>query len=477
MLQPGSFVGTFDLNSQTGVMSVLASIRATNIPAAEKNELRDLVFLYTKGGGDASVRISLEQKLAAHQVIPVASRGGASAGPVLPFGSYRPTPLFKTASVSTPTPTYTPPPMPIPVLITVVPAPVVELVAPVPIPQPVSVPIPDIQVPVIAAPQAEPVSVAIPVLENIPTPMVASLVEVNYLERIREIKTAVNSKVGNPVNLVDINNEVGREYMNALLEAMKKLSSGSVSGMAPAMQRLEQSFLAVEVALANQTPIIPQAVVPVIVPESVPQPVPIPVDVSQTPELAPELVSDFETQVRAKVPDHLIPLVEMPDLVTFSPVPSTPVEEKSGYELQTAAPKTAPSLADQQKILTPYDLPDAASLETGAAGDVYTTKEIDNGLQQLLSDWSLFKKSGLFGTGPKGREHPLYKKIADLQISLILAGRFEGSTQEIRQSITDYMNGWRYEQGIVYQPGETFDRYLRRVIRHIIDLQKKHAHA
>jgi broad specificity phosphatase PhoE len=55
----------------------------------------------------------------------------------------------------------------------------------------------------------------------------------------------------------------------------------------------------------------------------------------------------------------------------------------------------------------------------------------------------------------------------------LLAGRFEGATQEIKQSITDYMNGWRYEQGIIYEPGETFEHYLRRVIRHILDLQKK----
>ena len=99
--------------------------------------------------------------------------------------------------------------------------------------------------------------------------------------------------------------------------------------------------------------------------------------------------------------------------------------------------------------------------------------EVDAGLQQLLSEWSLFKKSGLFGTGPSGREHPLFLKLAPLQLPLLLAGRFEGSTQDIKQSITDYMNGWRYEQGIVYEKNETFEQYLRRVIRHIIDLQNK----
>ena len=107
-----------------------------------------------------------------------------------------------------------------------------------------------------------------------------------------------------------------------------------------------------------------------------------------------------------------------------------------------------------------------------AGGDPLKTTEVEDGLHQLLSDWTLFKKSGLFGTGPSGVQHPLYLKVKNLQIPLLLAGRFEGATQEIKQSITDYMNGWRYEQGIIYEQGETFDHYLRRVIRHILDLQK-----
>jgi hypothetical protein len=79
----------------------------------------------------------------------------------------------------------------------------------------------------------------------------------------------------------------------------------------------------------------------------------------------------------------------------------------------------------------------------------------------------------VFGTGPKGRQHPLFLTLAPLQMPLILGGRFEGATTEIRQSITDYMNGWRYEQGIIYDAEETFEHYLRRVIRHIIDVHTK----
>ena len=98
--------------------------------------------------------------------------------------------------------------------------------------------------------------------------------------------------------------------------------------------------------------------------------------------------------------------------------------------------------------------------------------EVTAGLQQLLSEWSLFKSSGFFGTGPGGIDHPLYKKIANLTMAAVIAGRFEGATPQVKQSITDYMNGWRYEEGIVHEHAETFEHYLRRVIRHILDEKK-----
>jgi hypothetical protein len=156
---------------------------------------------------------------------------------------------------------------------------------------------------------------------------------------------------------------------------------------------------------------------------------------------------------------------------TKEPVPSTPEIVDAQKVSESATNYQPAALAHSKaKLSTPEDLPEKSA---AAAGDPLYTDQIDNGLNQLLTDWSLFKKSGLFGTGPKGTEHPLYLKIKDLQIPLLLTGRFEGATQEIKQSITDYMNGWRYEQGIVYSQGENFDHYLRRVIRHILDLHKK----
>lgn len=104
-----------------------------------------------------------------------------------------------------------------------------------------------------------------------------------------------------------------------------------------------------------------------------------------------------------------------------------------------------------------------------AAMDPLMRPEVTNGLHQLLSEWSLFKSSGIFGTGPSGIDHQLYQKLAALNMTAVVAGRFEGATPGIKRSITDYMNGWRYEEGILQEQGELFEHYLRRVIRHVID--------
>jgi hypothetical protein len=108
-----------------------------------------------------------------------------------------------------------------------------------------------------------------------------------------------------------------------------------------------------------------------------------------------------------------------------------------------------------------------------AAMDPLMTPEVTAGLQQLLSEWALFKSSGIFGTGGSGMEHPLYKKLAVLNMTAIVAGRYEGATPQTKRSITDYMNGWRYEEGILQEQGELFEHYLRRVIKHILDKRKK----
>ena len=317
-----------------------------------------------------------------------------------------------------------------------------------------------------------------------------------YLDRIREIKSLVNEKVGNPVNLVDIDNTIGREYMSALLDAMKRINSGMSA--VDAMKRLEAAYLAVEQKLqsVSDTPQIPVQVNPPIVSETLdplpppPAPTPTTPPARYTPPVAaaPAPAVSIQQPVAQTVPapaplyqplaDTVTPPVQAsrPEMVAAQPVVPTP-NYTQAPQTQTAQPAahTFSSLADMvQQSHAQTGLPttptQAAPLQSG---DPLLSPQVEEGLEQLLSEWSIFKKSGIFGTGPKGREHPLYVKMAELQIPLLLAGRFEGATQEVRQSLTDYMNGWRYEQGLIYEKGETFEHYLRRVIKHILEVNAR----
>jgi hypothetical protein len=496
----------FDLDTQAGITAVLLAVRASDLSITEKNEIRDIIFLYTNGGKDQSVRLGLEQKINAAGLVPVTPKKSETKSqepkrepPTI--GTFRSAPSFS---------------------VPVVP-PVADVVAE-PVPKPQAMPEP--------APVVEPTPVSIPVVESVPakaTPLfsqqpVTPMPEVEplheevqvppvvmpkadqqqYLDRIREIKALVNEKVGNPVNLVDINNEVGREYMSALLDAMKRINSGMSADSA--MVRLEAAYTAVEETLrtvspgatTQQTmsvPVVSQAVptepayatpAPVQEPMVVaPTPVQVPVYPTPTPEPVAQPVvvpvssyqpaapsapvyqplSQYQSPAESVLPPHQAP----PDGVPHAVVPTPNYNQ--AMPVQSAAPQTFSSLADMvQQSHAQTGLPvtpvTAAPLQSG---DPLLSSEVEEGLTQLLSEWSIFKKSGIFGTGPKGREHPLYKKMAELQIPLLLAGRFEGATQEVRQSLTDYMNGWRYEQGLIYEKGETFEHYLRRVIRHILD--------
>ncbi|MCB9810858.1 MAG: hypothetical protein H6779_00845 [Candidatus Nomurabacteria bacterium] len=556
MDKTGSLVSSYDFTTQAGITALLAGIRQSELSSAEKNELRDLVFLYKNGGQDESVRISLEQKLSAHNITPVAAikkptepEVAPAPEPDLPFGSMRPAPTFRKPTVSaSEAKALDTQPVPPPASaqtqtgevspavsqkpleevkqadqVTVSP---VTMAAPADIPKvtpPITPSVSDTATttpvpPASASPASTnpPTQTTSPVQPAPSTPAAAptpSPEQSSYLNRIREIKAVVNQKVGNPVNLVDIDNEVGREYMNALLDAMKKMNGG-VGGIDVAMQRLETAFVAVQKAIemkeqAKQKPSVVSEVA-----QTTPQPASTPTPVSTPPEPVtsqsvapvtpkPVVVTPPPTPPPAAVepvipPRPVVEVTPMPmvepepisptpenvpasqiNTVPSAPNPVTPVAvtpptppRQPSAESTLPVQSNVPSLADRKRNLTPNDLADSSKTEAGVTNPLYTA-EIDSGLEQLLSDWSLFKKSGLFGTGPSGREHPLFKKIAGLQIPLLLAGRFEGATQEIRQSITDYMNGWRYEQGIIYEQGETFELYLRRVIKHILDLQKK----
>ncbi len=497
---------TFDLHSQTGIAQLLVAVRASLISSAEKNEFRDLVFQFSSSNGDAALLSMIERKIAEYQLEPPAPKEVPLPEPepippprALPFGSVRPRPVFipVVSVVNTAVSPVIPPVVPVqvatienpphqaevtasdspasPSIFTPHTAPSVEE-APL-----VSPPLMESEV-VVQSPVVSHPSMPEPSHEPVPSPLAGSpdLTEKN-LNRIREIKALVNEKVGNPVNLVDINNAVGREYMSALLDAMKKINGGG-AGVA-AMERLETAYESVTEVIKNhpaeqKSPY--QAVSPTVVS-------PIPTNI---PPITLPVISDPVRSNSPDAPPVSVVVSEPPIFVPPPPVSEklnpTPVSTIGQNELGARMPSppplerkvspsaVAPITQTAPRPLTPMDLADPTSLESSSVmGDPLFTREVDDGLNQLLSEWSLFKKSGLFGTGPKGKEHPLFKKISSLQIPLLLAGRFEGATQEIKQSITDYMNGWRYEQGIIYEQGETFEHYLRRVIKHIIDLQKK----
>lgn len=359
--------------------------------------------------------------------------------------------------------------------------------------------------------------------------------------RIKEIKMAINAKVGNPVNLIDSNNQVGREYMNALLNAMKSANGGQREEVALAMQRLEKAFAAVEESLSSgeivipkkeeqvptaehtdtrwkessvpdATPATPAAPPPVApTPDPVPQPEPVapPVTPPAAPEPAvsetPQTPQNKDTQPQMVMVDDVsvdlppapvVPAAPTSPTVSVPPTPATPVapsqpatsvptqapQAPQTPPVPQAAPASVPtppqSLAAkvqaeqaEREAVTQKNVAAIQAEKAATLNDPLHADQVNKGLEQLLSEWKLFKSSGIFGTGPNGYDHPLYKAIAPLPMAAVIAGRFDGVNPEIRQSISDYMSGWRYEQGVVHEMNESFEHYLRRVIHKILEKQ------
>ena len=568
---------TFDFDSQAGILFLLRAIRVAPIDQTKKNSLKDLVFLYNTGVKDTSLKQKLEQTLSDFGVTPsvVAQEAAKTTIPpavtVTPsgFSGGRLAPVFETVTPSVVHPVPAAKVMPLEPAVASISIPVRKIAPAIPQtsrpaiptaaePRIVTVAVPktatvpgqapvDVILPVKNPTPVEVIAPIVPIIPSTPapvpevilatplaaeTPLVTSEATVR-MERIRSIKSSVNDRIGNPVNLVDVDNAVGREYMSALLEAMKLLSSASEAESAKAMNRLETVYAQVMLLLdtikeqsQTQTPVsiptpvsafVPPATVSPIVPITPQIPVPVPASPSSTIESivervtpvtpasptptedfvmrskvvdkpqAPEPVSGWATSESTDLPRPLTTIESIPSVAQqvtppdqivvnrLSTPPAEPLRPVVAMEVPSYQPESVQSVTDDApplRSLSELKTADEVSAIEAMQNNPLYTKDVDSGLEQLLGEWSIFKKSGLFGTGPKGREHPLYVKINGMHLPLILAGRFEGSTQEIKQSITDYMNGWRYEQGIVYDQGETLDQYLRRVIRHIIDLQK-----
>ena len=309
--------------------------------------------------------------------------------------------------------------------------------------------------------------------------------------RIKQIKHEINTQVGNPISLIDMDDAVGREYMAALLDAMKQVSiEASSAASERAMSRLENAFAAAQALLAKtpHTNAVDDA-----------QPAPAPsataaAETASTPAssapiratAAPQSPAPAEEPAPAPAPTAAPEVPTMPAASTPPPAPQAVAQPEPPQAASVAnIPKaTAADTTNSTSISSPAsektlstlmeEKQDAAkSAQPAPSGDPLMSEEVSKGLAQLLSEWSIFKRSGMFGTGPNGIEHPLYETLSQLTMSSVLTGRFEGVTPEVKRSINDYMNGWRYEEGIVHEAGETFEHYLRRVVLHILDKRKK----
>ncbi len=540
---------------EAALIKALSVVRQAAIDPGGRDALRNDILAYA-GEADGSKRDELKRKiltkiseypeLAALSNAAPNAAGTSMAGSAITskLGQTRPAPAFTVSATPAPTtpevpaapapePKPVPPPAPsAPAMATPAPAPVAA--EPVPIPQ----------TPATPAPTAP----------TVPEPMTAAIppASPNARARIDEIKRDINSRVGNPVNLINADETIGREYMSALLDAMKKTAQG---GGADAMVRLETAYrtaidLIASKGMGNGTgnvmgnapvdttpaaapamtssptmtaspaaamtepalpPTPPTPPVTTLEPEPLKQPEPEP-----TP--APEIIMPPPLPVQSEGlyhrptdeledPErHAAPVLGIASLAEKlfkadtkqkepdkSPAPESravpSVRKVSvGIEAVSApaeAPKPAATAAEQK--LKPLQDTSAALPEKMASIKAEAEKrdleakkpitdlnapEIDEGLRQLLSEWVLFKKSGFLGTGPAGIEHPLYKKLAPLPMAAVVSGRFEGVTPEIKRHLSDYMTGWRYEQGIAHEMGENFEHYLRRVIKQILTKQR-----
>jgi len=445
---------SFDVGNETDVISLLKIIHQNPLDADIKNNLRDLIFEYRQNQtaqGATKITEAFKPLGILIQAPSAEVKAAAVATPLhsvsSSLGMARPLPSFGfAAAVKTPAPQAVP----------------------------VSAPVAPVSTPTVAP---TPAAITVPIATA--APIAASTIQ----ERIKEIKKTVNDKVGNPVNLIDAHNEIGREYMNALLDAMKKSNGGSAQDTQDAMSRLEKAFSKVTEVLEKGN------VVAVSVNSApIPEQHKAVVGEAKIPEVRRVQVETAHTTIPVSPLKGVATIAESPVVVqvkTVEPVAAPvnkPVEKQApqvavpSYKGDAAMHSVAKEkqLQDLHRANREKESMTFAEQEKARVAllDPLMTPDVTAGLNQLLSEWGLFKSSGIFGTGPSGKDHVLFKKLAPLTMAAVIAGRFDGATTSIKQNITDYMNGWRYEEGIVHEHGETFEHYLRKVIFHIL-LKKK----
>lgn len=278
----------YDLRSWQGLTTVLR-VAKEKLPPAEHAAFRDLVLQYAQRGGDVEYRKQIDAVLAKLDApapkeeskpepkVEVQKREVATAisSTYTPLRSARPTPRFSVQSAPS------------------APAPIPEPIEKEETEAPLSVPVPEPEPVVEEAPEPEEVIEerprSVPVVEEAPSAP-KSLEE--HKARITEIKRLVNEQIGNPVALVGAHHELGKEYMQALLAALKATGGGGV-GADAAMRRLEDSYSALltdkpqpkEDPVPAASPILkpvpvppaPAKPVPPVIPKPEPKPEPVPI--------------------------------------------------------------------------------------------------------------------------------------------------------------------------------------------------------
>lgn len=540
---------------EAGVVKALSTLRQAAISPSEKDSLRNLFLTYAGESNQAkrsSIKDQILEQIKKHpqlsslivndsedeKTTAPKDSGNSSIKVSASLGQTRPTPNFVATSASSEK-----------IVEKDVPAPVVpqakeaevvaEKVVPVSAPAPTAPP-PAPQPPEPTPPspkEVEPTPVSAPTPAPTPEPTVPTAPVTDVRARIDAIKHDINGRVGNPVNVINADEKIGREYMSALLDAMKRSSAG---GGAESLPRLEAAYkatldLIIEKGLGHPTdaptetksvetdietpeipaPPQPEAPAPKVAESEPTQEVEAPAPEPKAEPIPEKVTPPQQSEGLYHRPSDEIDAEATPDDNKLSSFASkffkSPEDTKQDKERVQAAPKTA--IADLRKVevkASPSVSPDShptpestqpdklqplqnssatlpekmAAIKSASAKREEEAKkpitdlqapQIEAGLRQLLSEWVLFKKSGFLGTGPSGIDHPLYKKLASMPMAAVVSGRFEGVTPEIKRHLSDYMTGWRYEQGVMHEMGETFENYLRRVIRQVLERQRAQA--
>lgn len=343
-------IGDFDLRSWQGLTEVLRVAKESIKDPYAYAEFRNAVLEYAQKGGDESLRKGIEttlrsitgetiQKVVAPSSVSKEPRSAVieekrverTTPPPVAVAQRRPVPSFAP-------PTPTPPNEQEPQTSKSAPA-APEIVLDVPRPKPV-------------APANLPVEQAgsAPVVKSVPSPTPAPEKQPEeasapapyksidmHKARIAEIKRSVHDRIGNPATLIDTHNETGKQYMQALLTALKATSAGSPVGIETAMKNLEMVF----------TKLLSEGDAPAPKPKApAPQP-PVPKQTPSAP-VAPK-VATFAPPAPKPAASRQVPIaVQKQTMPPFASTPTpvqkpVPAPQRASAEVQRPAPTPIPT--------------------------------------------------------------------------------------------------------------------------------------